>query len=266
LLAGDLEDPALFADFVSSGESIAQLYEAREYSKAMREIMKLADRANQYIDERKPWVLAKDESTLPQVQLVCTQGLNLFRVITTYLKPVLPDVASAAESFLATGALTWESRAIPMVGSKINVFETLLTRIDDKTVASIVDASRDTHPQNDAPAATAASAGKISIDEFRNIDLRVANVIQAEEIEGADKLLKITVELGGETRSVFAGIKSAYSPADLIGRQVILVANLEPRKMRFGVSEGMLLAAGPGGDEIFLLGVDPGAKPGMRVS
>jgi methionyl-tRNA synthetase len=265
-LAGDLEDPALFADFVSSGESIAQLYEAREYSKAMREIMKLADRANQYIDERKPWVLAKDESTLPQVQLVCTQGLNLFRVITTYLKPVLPDVASAAESFLATGALTWESRAIPMVGSKINVFETLLTRIDDKTVASIVDASRDTHPQNDAPAATAASAGKISIDEFRNIDLRVANVIQAEEIEGADKLLKITVELGGETRSVFAGIKSAYSPADLIGRQVILVANLEPRKMRFGVSEGMLLAAGPGGDEIFLLGVDPGAKPGMRVS
>ena len=260
-LAAELDDPALFDVFVAAGDPIAAAYESREFSRAMREIMKLADRANQYIDGHKPWQLAREPGQLPRVQAVCTQGLNLFRVLMVYLKPTLPGIAQAAEGFLNAGSLTWDNRRTPLLGQPINAFKPLLTRLDEKAVSRMVEKSRDT--TGEAPAE--AEDATISIDEFLNIDLRIAEVVAAEHVDGADKLLRVTVSLGDEQRTVLAGIRSAYAPDTLVGRQVILVANLAPRKMKFGTSEGMLLAAGPGGGEIFLVSPDAGAKPGMRV-
>jgi len=264
-LAGELDNPVLFDEFIAAGDTIQAAYEAREFSRAMREIMKLADRANQYIDEHKPWQLAKDEATLPRVQAVCTQGLNLFRVLMTYLKPTLPGIAAAAEEFLNAGVLTWENRSDPLLNVDINTFKPLITRLDDKAVARMVEKSTETLVAKPPTAQTDNETPMITIDEFLNIDLRVAEVIEAEAVEGADKLIRITVSLGAERRTVLAGIRTAYDPQTLIGRQVIVVANLEPRKMRFGTSEGMLLAAGPGGEDIFLVSPDSGAQPGMRV-
>ncbi len=270
MLADRLDDPDLYAAFVAAGENIAAHYEAREFGKAMREIMALADRANQYIDTHKPWILAKDPDQKARVQIVCTQGINLFRVLLTYLKPVIPGLAASAEEFLAAGELDWAARSAPLLSCKINPFKPLLTRIDPKSVAAMVEEVRSGAEKNSKADTTPAADSKpdaapISIDEFLRIDLRVAKVISAENVDGADKLLRVTVSLGDETRTVLAGIRSAYSPADLEGRLVVLVANLAPRKMRFGTSEGMLLAAGPGGEEIYLLSPDSDAKPGMRI-
>jgi methionyl-tRNA synthetase len=262
-LASSLDNPQLYAEFVDAGEKIAGLYEQREFSRAMREIMKLADRANQYIDEKKPWKMATDEQQLPQVQIVCTQGLNLFRVLTVYLAPVLPGVTEAVENFLDSGPLSWDSREAPLLGTNINQFKPLMTRIDEKDVARMVEESQQTLP--DQGTSPQADTSFISIDEFLKVDLRVASVIEAEAVEGAEKLIRVVVDLGDERRTVLAGIKSAYSPEQLVGRQVVLVANLAPRKMRFGTSEGMLLAAGPGGDDIFLVSPDDGAQAGMRI-
>jgi methionyl-tRNA synthetase len=262
-LSPTLDNPELYAEFVQAGDRIAEFYEHREFGRAMREVMKLADRANRYIDENKPWNLAKDEQQLPRVQLVCTQGLNLFRVLTTYLAPVLPGVTAAAVQFLAGGPLSWDSRKTPLLGTEINAFKPLLTRIDEKAVSKMVEQSKETLPGQalSQPQATEF----ISIDDFLKVDLRVARVVEAEAVEGADKLIRVVVDLGAQKRTVLAGIKSAYSPEQLIGRQVVLVANLAPRQMRFGTSEGMLLAAGPGGEDIFLIGPDDGAQPGMRI-
>ncbi len=241
---------------------IQEAYEQRQFSRAMRDIMKLADRANQYIDEHKPWQLAKDETELPRVQAICTQGLNLFRILMTYLQPTLPGIAAAVETFLNTGPLTWNGRSSPLLGTTINKFIPLATRVEEKSVERMVEKSTTQAP----PASqTNTEIPQISIDEFLNIDLRIAKVVAAEAVEGADKLIRVTVSLGTEERTVLAGIRTAYDPDTLIGRQVILVANLEPRKMRFGTSEGMLLAAGPGGEDIYLVSPDEGAKPGMRV-
>ncbi len=264
-LADEFDDPALFDEFIAAGDSIAAAYEAREYSRAMRIIMKLADRANQYIDEHKPWQLARNEAELPRVQAVCTQGLNLFRVLMTYLKPALPGVAVAAEAFLNAGPLTWDNRRDPLLGTDINKFKPLITRLDEKAVARMVEKSTEITAVKEPAAQAGTEAATISIDDFLNIDLRIAEVIAAEAVDGADKLIRVTVSLGDERRTVLAGIRSAYDPATLVGRHVIIVANLEPRKMRFGTSEGMLLAAGPGGEDIFLVSPDTGAKPGMRV-
>ena len=264
-LAGELDDPGLFEEFVKSGDAISAAYEQREFSRAMREIMKLADRANQYIDEHKPWQLAKDEAEMPRVQAVCTQGLNLFRVLMTYLKPALPGVAAEAEEFLGAGVLTWDNRTEPLLGAKINTFVPLVTRIEEKAVARLIEKSRETTAPADSQPHTDNGTTMISIDDFLNVDLRVAEVVSAEAVDGADKLIRVTVAVGDETRTVLAGIRTAYDPNELVGRQVIIVANLEPRKMRFGTSEGMLLAAGPGGEDIFLIGPDAGAKSGMRV-
>ena len=266
-LADRLDDPDLYAEFVGAGETIAGHYEARDFARAMREVMALADRANQYIDEHKPWVLAKDPDSLAQVQAVCTQGLNLFRVLLTYLKPVLPALTGQAERFLAGGELDWTSRVTPLLGHKILPFEPLLTRVDEKAVQGMVEQVR---RSADAPTSAAAAgqdetADMISIDEFLRVDLRVAKVIRAETVDGADKLLRVRVSLGDEERTVLAGIRPAYDPAQLEGRLVVLVANLKPRKMRFGTSEGMLLAAGPGGKDIYLLSPDDKAAPGMRI-
>ena len=263
-MASELDDADLYAHFVAAGDSIAEHYEGREYGKAMREIMALANRANQYIDEHKPWVLAKDPDQAARVQSVCTQGINLFRVLLTYLKPVLPGLAVKAEAFLAAGELDWGARVTPLLGHRVQKFEPLLQRVEEKAVTAMVDAVREsaTATNTDAEPPTDDT---ISIDEFLKVDLRVATIVTAERVAGADKLLRLTLDVGGQERQVLSGISSAYEPDALTGRQVIVVANLAPRKMRFGVSEGMVLAAGEG-KEIFLLGPDTGARSGMRVT
>ncbi|MGI9342167.1 MAG: methionine--tRNA ligase [Gammaproteobacteria bacterium] len=262
-LAGTLDEPALYDEFVRAGDEIATAYENREFSRAMRQIMKLADRANQYIDEHKPWQLAKDSEQLPRVQIVCTQGINLFRVLTTYLKPVLPGVAAAAEEFLNDGELTWDGREHALLDREILKFRPLMTRIEQQAVDNMVEKTK--AAANPDGAGTEEGQAVIDIDTFLNVDLRVAEVVAAEAVDGADKLIRVTVDLGDERREVLAGIRTAYDPATLVGRHVVVVANLAPRKMRFGTSQGMLLAAGPGGEDIFLIGPDTGAKPGMRV-
>ncbi len=283
--------------------AIAKSYDSRDTAAAIRDIMALCDRANQYVDSRKPWLLAKDPKNAVEVQSVCTQALNLFRVLMIYLEPVLPNMAARARAFLQEPDWTWAAAATPLLATSINAYEALAVRLDPKAVARLVE------PEAPAPAASALTASTaptaptapaastaptaptaarpgsggasdaatlaaaasvegnlISIDDFLRIDLRVAKILAAEFIVGADKLLKLRVDVGelGE-REIFAGIRAAYDPAALVGRLIVVVANLEPRTMRFGVSEGMMLAAGPGGKEIFALSPDSGAAPGMRV-
>jgi methionyl-tRNA synthetase len=260
-LADTLADEALFAEIADASEVIAQHYEKREYSKAMRLVMALADQANRYIDEHKPWVMAKDENQLPEVQLVCTQGINMFRSLMVYLSPVIPGVASGARAFLNEDKWQWQDASSPLLGATLSKFKPLLTRVEGDQVARMVEQSKESTPV----AETEEKDDYISIDDFAKVDLRIAKIEKAEPVEGADKLLALTLDVGDSQRQVFAGIKAAYDPDTLVGRHVIVVANLAPRKMRFGVSEGMVLAAGPGGEDIFLLSPDDGAKPGMRV-
>ena len=260
-LAESLPEGALFAEFAEASETIAGHYEKREFSKAMRLVMALADKANRYIDEHKPWVMARDESKLADVQFVCTQGLNLFRSLMIYLAPVIPTVAEGAREFLGEDEWRWPDAATPLLGQSINKFKPLLTRVDPKQVERMVEQSKESTPVD----AAQENDDYISIDDFMKVDLRIAKIEKAEPVEGADKLLALTLDVGDSTRQVFAGIKAAYAPESLVGRHVVVVANLAPRKMRFGVSEGMVLASGPGGEDIFLLSPDEGAQPGMRV-
>jgi methionyl-tRNA synthetase len=259
-LADELPETALYEKFAAAADTIAGHYEAREYSKAIRVIMALADEANRYIDDKKPWVMIKDETQLDGVQAVCTQGLNLFRSLMVYLTPVIPAVADSARDFLGEDAWRWSSASEPLLGARINKFKPLLTRVEQQQVDTMIEQSKDTH--NETPA---KDDDTISIDDFMKVDLRIARIEAASPVEGADKLLQLELNVGEGRRSVFAGIKAAYDPESLVGRHVIVVANLAPRKMRFGVSEGMVLAAGPGGKDIFLLSPDDGAEPGMRV-
>jgi len=271
-LGDSLPDPELYATFAEAGTSIAATYESRDTAAAIRDIMALADRANQYIDLRKPWALAKQPGSAAEVQSICTQGLNCFRALMIYLQPVLPDMAAQAQRFFQESAWTWQSAATPLLGTTILPYQPLATRLDPKAVARLVEPDAAEAPAAAAapatatPAAGAAPAELISIDDFLRIDLRVAKVIEADLVAGADKLFKLRLDVGelGE-RQVFAGIRSAYDPHSLVGRLIVVVANLAPRKMRFGTSEGMMLAAGPGGKEIFVLSPDSGATPGMRV-
>jgi methionyl-tRNA synthetase len=287
-LADRLPDDALYADFSSAAATIAADYEQREYSRAIRRIMALADRANQYIDEKKPWLLAKNPQAAAEVVGVCTLGLNLFRALMIYLRPVVPALAARAEKLLGGGPLTWNDVTAPLLGRKISRFEPLLQRIELATLDKIVAETRATiegtttaMPANDTVQPTAKAAGtpasdtaksadgaaaEIDIAQFQKTDLRVARVLDASLVEGADKLLKLTLDVGGPQRTVFAGIRSTYDPKALVGRLVILVANLKPRKMRFGVSEGMVLAASGDAGGPFLLSPDSGAEPGMKVS
>ncbi|HKK14006.1 MAG TPA: methionine--tRNA ligase [Gammaproteobacteria bacterium] len=268
-LSAELMDPALFAEFTAAAEPIAGLYESRQFGRAMTEIMQLADRANQFIDTAKPWVAVKEPGREPEVQSVCTLGLNLFRVLMTYLKPVLPRVAAQAEAFLRVEPLTWINVDRALLDHTVARFEPLMTRIEQASVDAVLDASREQlQEQPMAPAGPLARdpiAEQIEYGDFARLDLRVARIARAEHVEGADKLLRLTLDLGGETRTVFAGIKAAYRPEDLVDRLTVMVANLAPRKMRFGVSEGMVLAAGPGGRDLWLLAPDTGARPGMRI-
>jgi methionyl-tRNA synthetase len=271
-LGDSLPDPELYATFAEAGTSIAATYESRDTAAAIRDIMALADRANQYIDLRKPWALAKQPGSAAEVQSICTQGLNCFRALMIYLQPVLPDMAAQAQRFFQESAWTWQSAATPLLGTTILPYQPLATRLDPKAVARLVEPDAAEAPPAAAAPATAtpgaggAPAELISIDDFLRIDLRVAKVIEADLVAGADKLLKLRLDVGelGE-RQVFAGIRSAYDPHSLVGRLIVVVANLAPRKMRFGTSEGMMLAAGPGGTDIFVLSPDSGATPGMRV-
>jgi methionyl-tRNA synthetase len=264
------EAAGLRAAFLAERDAIAAHYEAREYSKAIRQIMALADRANQYIDHEKPWALAKDPAQSARVQAVCSAGIELFRLLMIYLAPVLPAMAARAAEFLRC-RLDWDALGRPLEGHVIGAFSPLMNRIDPAHVAAMVEASKENAaPAAEPPAAAPAAAHPpvaptIDIADFAKVDLRVARIIAAEPVAGADKLLALTLDLGGERRNVFAGIKSAYAPAELVGRLTVMVANLAPRKMRFGTSEGMVLAAGPGGKDIFLLAPDSGAEPGMQV-
>ncbi len=259
-LSGALPDQALFEEFGAASGTLAEHYERREYSKAMRLVMALADKANRYIDENKPWVMIKDEDRLDEVQLVCTQGLNMFRSLMIYLEPVIPAVGDGAKRFLGEDTWRWADASTPLLDATIDKFTPLIKRIEPEQVQRMVEQSKETHD-----ATPADKDDTISIDDFMQVDLRIARIEKAEPVEGADKLLALTLDLGDSTRSVFAGIKAAYTAESLVGRHVVVVANLAPRKMRFGVSEGMVLAAGPGGEDIFLLSADDGAKPGMRV-
>ena len=274
-LSAELVEPELYADFINQGEVIAAAFEEREYARAIRDIMALADKANQYIDAKAPWVLAKDETKQQETHDVCSMGINLFRVLMHYLKPVLPAMAAEVEAFLQV-ELRWDSYQAPLVNHQINSFKPLMQRVDPVKVAAMVAASTENlKPTTSAteqvaaanPAASAVEpiAETINIDDFAKLDLRIARIVAAEHVEGADKLLRLQLDLGNETRQVFAGIKAAYQPEQLVGRLTVMVANLAPRKMKFGMSEGMVMAAGPGGSEIFLLSPDDGATPGMRV-
>ncbi|MBD1583534.1 methionine--tRNA ligase [Pseudoalteromonas sp. S16_S37] len=270
-MSENILEPELMAQFKNASDTIAQYYEQREYSRAIREIMALADKANQFIDAQAPWVLIKDEQTQAQAHDVCSAGLNMFKILMTYLKPVLPGMAANVEQFLNT-QLTWESAQELLTGHSINKFKALMQRVDMDKVTQMLEESKESleasnKPKLDpnSPLAKEPISEEIEFNDFAKVDLRVAKIAKAEHVEGAEKLLKLTLDLGGETRQVFAGIKSAYAPEDIEGKLTVMVANLKPRKMRFGMSEGMVLAAGPGGKEIYILNPDEGSEPGMRV-
>ena len=270
-LSATCSEPQLISDFVKAGETIASCYENREFGKAIREIMALADHANQYIADKEPWVLARQEGQEQQVQDVCSTGINLFRLLMIYLKPVLPEMTANAETFL-NDQLDWSALDRILSDHKINKFKPLMTRVEMDKIETMVEASREELSKEQPAASVKASplsqepiAAEIQYDDFARLDLRIALIAKAEAVKGADKLLRLELDLGGETRQVFAGIKSAYQPEQLEGKHTVMVANLAPRKMKFGISEGMVLAAGPGGDELWILEPHEGAQPGMRV-
>ncbi len=296
-LVVDVENDAGVEHF----EAVATFYDQREFGKAIREIMDVADKANQYVDLMKPWELAKDANQLSKLQEVCTVGIILFRHLTVLLKPILPELAKKAEAFLNLSPLTWVDAKIwageaykPLLGHRVGTYKHLMTRVEEKQLDALFDIpaaapakeqkkmtepsksgshshspanspASTPHPTSPGPAAPTAAAATISIDDFAKIDLRVAKIVKAEHVEGADKLLKLTLDIGTEQRTVFAGIKSAYDPALLEGRLTVMVANLAPRKMKFGLSQGMVLAASGDGPGIYLLGLDAGAQPGMKI-
>ncbi len=269
-LSDSIENPALLAEFQQASESIAESFEKRQYNRAIRDIMALADKANQYIDAQAPWVTIKDGTKQELTHQVCSLGINLFRVLVTYLKPVLPKLAEQAEAFL-NDSLSWDSAQTELKGHGIEKFKALMQRVEiDKVNAMVEDSKESLAPAKPAadpnsPLVKDPIADTISFDDFAKVDLRIARIAKAEHVKEADKLLRLELDLGGETRQVFAGIKSAYQPEDLIGKHTVMVANLAPRKMRFGLSEGMVLAAGPGGKDLWILEPHAGAQPGMKV-
>ncbi|AUM71403.1 methionine--tRNA ligase [Pseudomonas fluorescens] len=274
LVAGNAA-PELTDAFLAAAPSIAEAYESRDFARAMREIMALADRANAWIADKAPWSLAKQEGKQDEVQAICALGINLFRQLVIFLKPVLPLLAADAEAFLNVAPLTWNDHQTLLSNHQLNEFKPLMTRIDSAKVQAMIDASKEdlaaSQTDTGAPVGNGELAKdplspEIDFDAFAAIDLRVALIVKAEAVEGADKLLRLTLDIGDEQRNVFSGIKSAYpDPAKLEGRLTMMIANLKPRKMRFGISEGMVMAAGPGGEEIYLLSPDRGAKPGQRI-
>jgi methionyl-tRNA synthetase len=275
-LSATCSEPELYQSFVDAGDQIASHYENRDYGRAIREIMALADKANQYIDDKAPWVIAKEEGKDQELHDISSVGINLFRVLMGYLKPVLPLMAADAEAFLNIEPMTWGSQAEPLCDHSVNKFKPLMTRVEREKIDAMIEDSKEdlvAEAKVISQGAAKASANSaidpiaetIEFDDFAKVDLRIAKIVKAEHVEGADKLLQLTLDIGDGTRNVFAGIKSAYQPEDLEGKLTVMVANLAARKMRFGLSEGMVLAAGPGGKDLFILNPDDGAQPGMRV-
>ncbi len=281
-LGESADNPELLAEIQDAATEITEFFEQREYGKAVRIIMALADKANQYINDKEPWVIAKSDSQSPQLQQICCTGINAFRLLICYLKPVLPRLAAGAEEFLNIDPLVWDDANSLLLNHGINKFKPLMTRVETDKVQAMVKSTQDEfaaqQSRQENPVGTSADesssgfAAEIEFDDFMKVDLRVARISNAEHVEGADKLLKLTLDLGEDdngnslTRQVFSGIKSAYEPDSLKGRLTVVVANLKPRKMKFGISEGMVLAAGPGGKDIWLLEPDSGAQPGMRIT
>ncbi|HEQ1858757.1 TPA: methionine--tRNA ligase [Providencia alcalifaciens] len=267
-LSANLAEPELYQQFVDAAKVIGDDFTNREYGKAVREIMALADIANRYVDEKAPWVVAKQEGKDQELQDICSMGINLFRVLMTYLKPILPSLTKRVEEFLKV-ELTWDSINTPLLNHDVAPFKALFNRIELAKAEAMVEASKQSAQpvkQLTGPLADDPIQETITFDDFAKIDLRIALIKQAEFVEGSDKLLKLQLDIGGETRQVFSGIRSAYpDPKVLEGRLTVMVANLAPRKMRFGISEGMVMAAGPGGKDIYLLSPDNGAQPGMQV-
>ncbi|MCI2962888.1 MULTISPECIES: methionine--tRNA ligase [Shewanella] len=278
-----INDTTLTEAFLAKQDVIADFYESREYGKAMREIMALADIANGFVADAAPWQMVKHDDQQEAAHQVCSNALNLFRILVTYLKPVLPRLAQDVEAFFQL-PLTWDALGQDLAGHEIAPFKAMMQRVElDKVNAMVADSKDNLQVTADAPKTAApektAEASSVSseplvddpisetinFDDFAKIDLRIARIVKAEHVADADKLLKLQLDIGGETRQVFAGIKSAYSPEDLEGKLTVMVANLAPRKMRFGMSEGMVLAAGPGGSDLWILEPHEGAQPGMRV-
>ena len=281
-LATSLDDQALFAEFVAQSEQIAAHYEAREFNKAIRVIMDLCDKANKYIDDKAPWVIAKEEGKEAELQAVCSMGIELFRILMSYLKPVLPQLAERAEAFLQS-ELRWDNIAQPLLGHSVAPFKSLFTRLEQKQIDAVIEETKALFAEASKVEEKTKQAVKkvenianngeiepilpeITIDDFAKLDLRVAKVISCEAVPESNKLLKFQLDLGDHQRQVFSGIKAAYNnPEELNGRFVIMVANLAPRKMKFGLSEGMILSAGTGGSDLFLLSGDEGIRTGMQV-
>lgn len=275
-LADKLDNQALFNEFTQAAPKISAYFENREFGRAVREITSLADKANQYVDEMAPWILAKEEGQEDKLQAVCSTGINLFKILITYLKPIMPEFAKRSESFLNCD-LKWDSIDQPLLDHKINKFKMLFKRIDIKEIEAMSEtAKEDAEKEQQLTNTNQAKASgilaeypikdEITYNDFAKLDLRVGEVLVCEEVVKSDKLLRFEVDLGGEVRQIFSGLKNIYKPEDLIGKKVIVVANLKPRKMRFGMSEGMLLCADIDSDtECWLLHPDQGAKPGMNV-
>ncbi|MEM7365991.1 MAG: methionine--tRNA ligase [Pseudomonadota bacterium] len=269
-LAASCDNP-MIAGFRAQAGDIAEAYEEGNVGKAIRQIMAMADQANQFIADKAPWQMAKEEGRDAEVLSVCTDGINAFRMLVTYLKPILPALAEKSEAFLNVSPLLWSDLDELLIDHDINKFKPLMSRIEQKDVDAMIEAGKSGVEEATSTEAadeamdTTAENNTIEFDDFAKLDLRIAKIEKAEHVEGADKLLKLTLDLGTEQRQVFAGIKAAYQPDDIVGRLTVMVANLAPRKMRFGVSEGMVLAAGPGGQDLFLLSPDSGAEPGMEV-
>jgi methionyl-tRNA synthetase len=260
----------VIAELKAASPAIAKAYEAREYGKALREIMRLSDLANAYVADKAPWVMAKQEGQDDTLQQVCSDALEMFRLLTLYLKPVLPKLASEIEAFLNVKPLDWASVTNSLSPQHtINQYNHLITRVDPKAIEAMTEANKENLEKTSTVTATTVNPSEdhyIKIDDFTKVDLRIAKIINAEHVEGADKLLKLTLDIGeAQTRQVFAGIKSAYDPATLVGRLTMMVANLAPRKMKFGMSEGMVLAASDETGGPFILSPDAGATAGMRV-
>jgi methionyl-tRNA synthetase len=271
-LSAHCAEPQMLARFIAAGDEIAADYEAREFSRAMRHIMELADEANTYIADAEPWVLAKQEGREQEVLDICSMGINLFRQLMVYLAPVVPAMAKEAQTFLNLASLDWHSRHEMLSNHTINKFKPLMTRVERDKIDAMIEASKEDLVEEqklkDAPKGPLTDhpiADEITFDDFMKVDLRIARIAKAQYVEGADKLLQLTLDLGGETRNVFSGIRASYAPEALEGRLTVMVANLAPRKMRFGVSEGMVLASA-NDDGIYLLSPDAGAEPGQRVT
>ena len=280
VLSATIEDESLWLQITDAAESIANHYENREFGKAMREIMAQADAANEYIALKEPWKLDKDPEQKQAVLDICSLGINMFRVLMVYLKPVLPAMSEVVEEFL-NEKLSWGGLSQPLINHKISAFKPLMQRIEQDQISAMLrvnnalvtvhlDQQRKVSEYMTSETKIESTpiekiADEINFDDFVKIDLRVALITKAEYVEGADRLLQLTVSVGSETRSILSGIRSCYEPKDLEGRLTVIVANLAPRKMRFGVSEGMVLAAGDN-DGIYLLSPDSGAKPGQRIT